>query len=189
MKVRLIALTCFIMLSSGCDIFRTRDAEAPESGRTTWEIPRQPVDVLNNLSAAMFERSAVDYLRSFDAESYRFEADDLALLRDATLLDWNYNAESSHMTSLLSQGTLPADSSLFIIFTSPEETILGDSATITTRYDLTAGVAISGAPRGLAGIAEFSLGMGHEGYWQIRRLRDIRSGEESTWSDLRSLVR
>lgn len=188
--VKITAHILFVLvLFCGCDLFRTRDAEAPDSGRSTWDIPRQPGDVLDNMSSALFERSGVNYLRSFDSRFYQYIADDIALSRDASLAGWNYTAESAHVTSLLSEGTLPRDSSLFIVFTSQDETLLGDSAMITSHYELTAGVAISGAPRRMAGSVEFSLGMGSEGYWQIRRLRDIRSGEASTWSDLRSLVR
>jgi hypothetical protein len=189
MSRNLLILIPLLFLSAGCDVFRTRDAETPDSGRSTCEDPRQPGDVLDHLSCALFERSGVEYLRSFDSRGFTFFADDLALSRDASLAGWDYAAESAHVTSLLSPGTLPRDSALFVLFTARAESVLGDSATITTHYELTAGLALSGAPRRMAGTAEFGLVMGSEGYWQIYSLRDIRGGEESTWSDLRSLVR
>jgi hypothetical protein len=105
------------------------------------------------------------------------------------LADWDYDKEISHIASLLSQGTLPADSALLLVFTSRTETFLGDSAEITTRYELAAGVALAGVPHRMAGTADFVLGMGSEGYWQIRRWRDSRTEDENTWSDLKSLVK
>jgi hypothetical protein len=79
---------------------------------------------------------------------------------------------------------------LFVVFTSPEPVSPpADTADILTPYEITAGVAISGAPHRMAGTAHFFLRMGNEGYWQIYRWVDQRTGEQSTWSDLRSFVR
>lgn len=176
-------------LLTGCGLFSTRSAEEPDAGRSSWETPRVPQDVLINMSNALFERNSVNYLRSFHPENFSFEADNVALANDPTLAPWYYEHESSHITSLMNEGTLPRDSLLFVIFISPEETILQDSAEILTPYELTAGVAISGAPRRMAGTAHFYLRMGNEGYWQIYRWADNRTQEQNTWSDLKSVVR
>jgi hypothetical protein len=173
---------------TGCGLFSTRPAEAPDTGRRSWETPRLPQDVLTNMSNALFERDAVNYLRSFNQDDYTFVADNVALANDPTLSPWHYAEEMGHITSLLSEGTLPRDSLLFVIFTQPEETILQDSAEILTPYDLTAGVAIQ-APRRMSGIAHFYLRLGAEGYWEIYRWVDQRTQDENTWSDLRSFVR
>ena len=185
----LLILLVATVIWSGCGLFSTRPAEEPDSGRRSWETPRVPQDVLTNLSNAMFERDAVNYLRSFEPASFTFEADNIALANDPSLAPWVYDDEASHIASLLSEGTLPRDSLLFVIFTSPTETVLHDSAEIVTPYDLTAGVALSGAPHRMAGTAHFYLRMGSEGYWQIYRWADARTQEQNTWSDLKSLVR
>lgn len=190
--MRNISLSLLLSLAvtlSGCGLFSTRSAEEPDAGRRSWETPRVPQDVLTNLSNALFERDAVNYLRSFDPASFAFEADNIALANDPSLAPWTYEDEASHVTSLLSEGTLPRDSLLFVIFTSPTETPLHDSVEIVTPYDLAAGVAISGAPHRMAGTAHFYLRMGSEGYWQIYRWSDARTQEQNTWSDLKSLVR
>ncbi len=188
-NISLSLLLGTIVMLSGCGLFSTRPAEEPDAGRRSWETPRVPRDVLTNLSNALFERDAVNYLRSFDPANFVFEADNIALANDPSLAPWIYEDESSHITSLLSEGTLPRDSLLFVIFTSPTETVLHDSAEIVTPYDLTAGVALSGAPHQMAGTVHFYLRMGSEGYWQIYRWSDARTQEQNTWSDLKSLVR
>ena len=189
-KLRILAIgIVMIVLAAGCGLFSTRSAEEPDTGRRSWETPRVPQDVLVNMSNALFERDAVNYLRSFDPANFSFEADNVALANDPSLAPWHYEQESSHITTLLSEGTLPRDSLLFVVFTTPEETILQDSAEISTPYEFTAGIAISGAPRRMAGTAHFYLRMGSEGYWQIYRWADSRTQEQNTWSDLRSVVR
>ncbi|MBI5059780.1 hypothetical protein HZB60_08385 [candidate division KSB1 bacterium] len=173
----------------GCDLFRTRDAEPPDSGRSSWETPLTPADVLDNLAASMFEHNAEDYRRSLDSRDFVFEADAVALAQDPALADWGYEEEVSHVVSLMSQGTLPSDSVLTVVFFTTDATVFGDSAQLTTGYALTAQLAVSGAPRDMAGTAEFVLGLGSEGYWQIRRWRDSRTEAQNTWSDLKSLVK
>jgi len=183
----LIALMCTVW--AGCELFTTRDAEPPDSARNTWMTPRQPSDVLDNLSSAIFERSAVNYMRSFDAQDFRFEADAVALGRDPSLAGWGYNEENNHARALFSEGVVPRDSGLYAVFTVIEETLLGDSSEIHAHYELRAGVALAGAPHEMAGTAYVLLRRGGESYWQVYRWRDLRTEEQSTWSDLKSLVR
>ena len=193
MKTVLRLTFLLILLSAvlcGCGLFSTRPAETPESGRSSWETPRVPADVLTNMSNALFERNAVNYLRSFHQEDFTFDADNVALANDPTLAPWHYEQESRHIISLLSEGTLPRDSLLFVIFTSPNPVSTpADSADILTPYEITAGVALAGAPHHMAGTAHFYLRMGSEGYWQIYRWVDLRTQDANTWSDLKSIVR
>jgi hypothetical protein len=183
------ALLGFLEVTTGCGLFSTRNAEAPDTGRNTWETPREPADVLDNMRAAFIERDAVNYLRSFESSSFRFEADPVALSRDPSLADWGYEQESQHISRLFSEGTLPRDSLVSLVFTAPDVTFLGDSALIRAGYDLTAGVALAGVPHHVAGTADFNLRIGGEGYWQIHYWRDTRTEDQATWSDFKSLVR
>lgn len=181
--------TVLVACVAGCSLFSTRDAESPDSGKNTWETPREPADVLTNMRAALIERDAVNYLRSFDEATFRFEADPVALSRDPSLADWGYDEESQHVTRLFSEGTLPPDSLLSLVFVAPEITILGDSAQIRARYEFVAEVALTGVPHQMAGTADFTLRIGGAGYWQIDYWRDLRTEDAATWSDFKSLVR
>ncbi|MDD5088630.1 MAG: hypothetical protein PHI18_07525 [bacterium] len=185
----LITMIVLMSAAAGCDLFTTRDAEPPNSARNTWVTPREPRDVLDNVSSAIFERSTVNYMRSFDADDFMFEADPVALSRDPSLADWDYDAENSHARALFSDGVMPADSGLFAVFTVTEETPLGDVTEIHAHYELHAGTALPGAPHEMAGTVYLMLRRGGEDYWQIYRWRDLRTEEQSTWSDLKSLVR
>jgi hypothetical protein len=182
-------VAALLMTAAGCDLFSTRDAESPDGGRNTWQTPRQPADVLDNMRAALSERDAVNYLRSFESSSFRFEADPVALSHDPFLAEWGYDEESQHISRLLSEGTLPQDSILSLVFLAPEVTMLGDSAIIRTGYELEAGVALAGVPHRVAGTADFRLRIGGGSYWQIHYWQDTRTEDEATWSDFKSLVR
>jgi len=176
------------LLLSGCDLFSTRDPEPPNTGRGSWEIPRVPEDVLTNLSRALYERNAVNYLLSFEEERFEFVADAEALQQNPSLSGWDYQSESRHINSLFSVGTLPADSAVAVVFLSGEQTTFGDSSEIVADYSLQAQIALQGAPGPMAGTAYFYMRIGEAGYWKIYRWQDQRTEEKSTWSDLKSLV-
>ena len=189
MLIRCLPMLGLALLIGGCDLFNTRDPEPPDSGRGSWEIPRLPGDVLNNLSASLIERNAVDYLLSFEEERFEFEADPEAMSRDPSLEEWDYAAESAHINQLFGAGTLPPDSIVMVVFLNSQQTTLGDSAEIIVDYSLIAEIALAAAPGPMAGTAYFYLRIGQEGYWEIYHWRDSRTEEQNTWSDLKSLVR
>jgi hypothetical protein len=187
MTARLIVIAAVLTLS-GCDLFSTRDPESPNAGQTAWDIPRIPEDVLANMRESFAGRNAANYLLSFDSEMFQYEADPEALQQNSSLADWSYQDESDHINRLFSEGTLPRDSAASVIFLTVQPTTLGDSAEVIADYSLTTEVALSGSPGPMAGRAHFFMHIGEAGYWTIYYWRDQRTEEQSTWSDLKSLV-
>ncbi len=173
---------------AGCDLFSTRDAEAPDTNRHQWEVPVEARDVLRNMADALSQHDAVNYLRSFSPDSFAFEADAVALSLYPSLQDWDYSAESQMASQLFSSGVLPADSVLAVVFSDVVEDPAADSTLVRAAYNLAAHVAVSGVPREPAGTAEFVMRKGRDSYWQIYRWRDLRAGEQPSWSEFKSLV-
>jgi hypothetical protein len=188
MMSRWLLIIAGLFMLIGCDLFSTRNPEAPNAGQSTWEIPRIPEDVLANLRESLSGRNAANYLLSFDADVYEFEADPEALQQNSSMAGWDYQAESDHINRLFSEGTLPRDSAAAVVFLTMQPTTIGDSAEVIADYSLRAGVALSGAPGPMSGRAYFFLHIGEAGYWTIYYWRDQRTEEQSTWSDLKSLV-
>jgi hypothetical protein len=183
-----IGILLLALVLAGCDLFSTRTAEPPDQSRHEWEVPVVAGDVLRNMADALAQHDAVNYLRSFSGDSLVFEADPAALSLYPSLQNWDYTAESQMANQLFSLGTLPADSLLTVVFTNQVENPTADSTLIRADYTLTAHVAVSGVPRDMAGTAEFVLRKGRDSYWQIYRWRDFRAGEQTSWSEFKSLV-
>lgn len=183
-----VALLTFLLMLTGCELFQTRDPEDPDGARGSWEVPISPEDVLTNMSLAMFERNAANYMRSFPQDSFEFMADPSVLQVQPNMADWDRNDEQAHINSLFGEGILPRDSIAFVVFSAVEQTLLGDTAHVTAHYELTAQVAIAGAPGPMAGEAQFSMKIGDQGYWEIRRWSDRRTDELASWSELKALV-
>jgi hypothetical protein len=172
----------------GCELFQTRDPEDPMGSRGSWEVPIAPEDVLTNMSLALFERNAANYMRSFAEDSFAFFADPAVVQQQPSLAFWSYGNEEAHINSLFGEGVLPRDSVAFVVFSAIEQTLLGDTANITAHYELSAQVAIAGAPGPMAGEAQFSMIVGDQGYWEIRTWNDRRTEELASWSELKALV-
>lgn len=185
--MRIVLITLALWLT-GCELFDTRQPEDPEGARGSWEVPISPEDVLTNLTLAIFERNATNYMRTFPPDSFEFIADPSVVQQQPGLADWNRADEQAHVNSLFGEGVLPRDSIAFVVFSAIEQTILGDTAHVTAHYELTMQVAIAGAPGLMAGEAQFSLKIGDQGYWEIRRWSDRRTEELASWSDLKALV-
>jgi hypothetical protein len=143
-----VTVTLLCVLLVGCELFQTRDPEEPEGARGSWEVPISPEDVLTNLSLAMFERNAANYMRAFPQDSFTFSADPIVVQQQPGMAVWERANEQAHINSLLGEGVLPGDSVLFVIFSAVQQTLLGDTAHITAHYDLTAQVAIAGSNGG-----------------------------------------
>ena len=188
MKTSLPLILVIVTLLGGCDVFDTRNPEEPDGARGSWEVPLEPTDVLTNLSLALFERNASNYMRSFYADSFMFVADPQVQLQQPSIIGWDYAREQAHVNSLFGEGVLPRDSVAFVVFTAIEQSTVGDTAHVTSLYTLTAQVAISGAPGPMAGEAEFSMRIGNQGYWEIVRWTDRRTEELASWSDLKALL-
>lgn len=186
--MRTVLLTMLIALATGCDLFDARDPEAPDGARGSWDVPRLPDEVLTNLSLALFERNAANYMRSFAADSFQFIADPVVVQQQPDLAAWDYSREQTFINSLFGEGVLPRDSAVFAVFSAIETTLLGDTAHVTARYELTAQVAVAGAPGPMAGEAQFSLIIGDQGYWEIYSWSDRRTEELASWSDLKALL-
>lgn len=173
---------------TGCELFSTRSPEVPEGSRSNWVTPLESTDVLTNLSTALFERNASNYMRSFAPDSFLFVADPQVQLQQPEMASWSYSDEQQYIDRLFGEGVLPQDSIAFVLFTAIASNLGVDTAQITAHYSLTAQVALSGAPGAMEGEAEFSLRIGDQGYWEIVRWTDRRTEELSSWSELKALL-
>ncbi|MBK6765752.1 MAG: hypothetical protein IPG71_05280 [bacterium] len=177
-----------VLLSAGCDLFDTRTPETPEGPQGTWSTPLESTDVLSNLSSALFERNTSNYMRSFYSDSFVFVADPQVLQQQPDMVGWDYAAEGQFIDQLFGEGVLPQDRSAFVVFSNIRPTGSTDTAEVTVDYELTAPISLAGAPGTMSGQAVFSMRIGDQGYWEIDRWIDSRTGELSSWSDLKALL-
>ncbi len=171
-------------------MFSTRAPEPPTGASgTSWELPRNPEDVLDNMANAIGRRSSADYIRSFDeteTNEFVYIPDPATEAERPGFFDgWSIDRERKFMESLLSPSTTPADSIAMLIYEIDRETVIGDSAQMYFTYNLHIGHVIEDAPIQMDGRSELTLRRGKGGGWYINAWKDFRIGSNDCWSDLR----
>jgi len=190
------AFTIFLFISlavlTGCELFETREPELPSGGTSGgWQFPRNPRTVLDNMTNAVGRWSSVDYLRTFtyddiEITEYEFIPDPVTVINYPRHFDgWNLERERKHIV-LLFNPMLRTDSIAVVNFDIDRETVIGDSAGITARYNLHIGHKNNEAPRQMEGRVEFAMLRGTDGGWIVHRWIDSRIANEPCWSDLKA---
>jgi hypothetical protein len=173
----------------GCDLFTTREAEAPQQN-TDLCLPATSSDqVTSVLGCALQFHLPENYLEYFQEEEYQFIPDGAALNNYPDLVPWGYDEEAAHIRRLFSEQVVPSDSMVSVQFDEEDALEWGDSARYIEIYDLHVGHILEGVPDQVHGRAEFVVERTISGTWVIRRWRDEAVGDEATWSDIKALIR
>jgi hypothetical protein len=186
----MIAIIPFVLfILAGCDLFSTREAEAPQQN-TDLCLPATSSDqVTSALECALEFHLPESYLGNFQADSFQFIPDGAALNNYPDLVPWGYDEEATHIRRLFSAQVVPSDSAVSVQFQEEEALQWGDSARYLETYTLHVGHVLSGVPNQVHGRAEFTVERTISGTWVIQRWRDEAVGEEPTWSDIKALIR
>ena len=187
---RLVSVAVIVVITFlGCDLFTTREAEAPQE-TTDLCLPATSSDqVTSALGCVLQFHLSENYLEYFQADDYEFMPDGAALNNYPELIPWGYQEEATHIRRMFSAQVVPADSVVWVQFEEEEALEWGDSARYIEIYDFHIGHILSGVPNQVHGRVEFVLERTVSGTWVIRRWRDEAVGDEATWSDIKALIR
>jgi hypothetical protein len=177
---------------AGCkNPFSMREPEPPVTVRSDWTPPLRPELVLDNLSGAIRERNADNYLRCLAAGDYgapvfRFEPDPkVAADYPGLFAAWNRDRELAAIRQVFS--LVPADSTCTLTWTGTVRRFTeSDSAVFVERYRLEAHHTQSGIGREFEGQAELRLAEDQRGEWSVYLWIDNAVGESRSWTTLKS---
>jgi hypothetical protein len=172
-------------LLAGCGLFSPRTPEAPSENPTPWDEPILPAIVLSNLEAGYEWRDVTSYLRSFQADSFYFQADHRDTSDPGTAWryrDWGFVVEQDVTTRILAE----SDSVTLDLSPSDEPDDIGvNEATLYRDYVL----RLYRRPELYGrGIARFTLHRDLSGYWSIVRWEDFRA-DTTDWGEIKGLFR
>ena len=189
MRTITIASAGIVLISlMACDLFQTRPTEPPGGTSSPWIPPFQVEQVFLNMSQAMGDLNADDYLKCFfapDDESQTF----LFLPNPGYVgwplsLPWGYNEEDQTIRYLFSLLTI--NSPGFLMFEEEGKIVYGneDSVWVTQSYNLTVPVIDETLPQEVTGRSDFYLARNSTGYWAIYRWEDLEGSP--SWTDLKA---
>jgi hypothetical protein len=179
-----------LILLVGCDIFTTRDPEAPNESRSNYVDATERQIVIQNLINAFADKNVDDYLKSFSNlnfinRPFLFIPSSTALTRYQTIwIDWNLTSEVQSFNNMktLVPDELPVTLSLS---SSPNSfSVFGDSLKYTSEYFINVPQR-DGDPLNYEGNVEFSMIRDSRSIWVIYFWKDNAVGDEPSWSDLK----
>lgn len=190
MRLLFSILISAILLVS-CDLFSTRDAERPDTGRSNFQPPVQSDIVLENLTNSLSDKNKDNYLSCFvdtlfAKKSFNFSASSEAAANYQIFLQgWGINEEKDYIANLFN--STPKDLSVQLTLTDPITSNLGaDSLLFTANYFLNVPIATGeSSSSNYSGNLQFKMLRDNRSYWVIYYWKDTKSQTLPSWSDLK----
>ena len=190
-KRLLLAGLSLVVVLIGCNIFETRDPEAPSQSSSSFVPATEPSLVFSNMSNAFRDLNSLNYLKSFADSStsgrgFSFEPTPQAKVKyTGVFLLWNRQSEQQYFDNLRSK--IPTGSTAALVFqTLSVQSLQSDSAQYEATYTLTAPHSVAAVAKVASGKAQFFLLADRSRNWVIWRWVDLPTGVNvATWSDLK----
>ncbi|MDZ7318462.1 MAG: hypothetical protein ONB11_04860 [candidate division KSB1 bacterium] len=172
--------------------FATREPEPPTEGRTSWQLPTDPIIVLENMKNAIKEKNVENYMKCLvdSMALFRFIPGEFEASTNAGIFEnWNLLHEQSYINKAFS--AVPDDSVRSLAFSRVQRSEFPDSALIRAEYALKLNHIMGASiPRIGKGQADFWF-IRRNGYWVIRRWIDYETKSDTTvripsWSTIKA---
>lgn len=191
MKFLVVILLISLFLLISCDLFTTRDAQTPDTGRSNFQPPVQSDIVLQNLANSLSDKNKDNYIACFvdtifAKKSFIFSASSEAAANYQIFLQgWGLSEEKSYITNLFN--SIQKDLKVQLTLTDPITTNLGaDSLLYTANYFLNVPIATSeSSSSNYGGNLQFKMLRDNRSYWVIYYWKDTKSQTLPSWSDLK----
>ena len=182
-----------LLLLLGCDLFRTREPETPETRQSTWVIPLDADQVLVNLQAAVYEHHLENFMQclvdpAYSERPYVFEPDpETASAYPGRFSGWSRESENRVMQQAFS---LVGEGGTASLRLTPEaqESPTPELTVWTGQYTLELDHATEGLPTVFQGHVIWSLAPDSRGYWSIFQWTDHAASGEAGWSVLKAAL-
>lgn len=174
---------------AGCDLFTTRPPEAPDVPRFNYLQPVDVSSVITNLVNSVSTKSTQYYIKSFsdsvkNGKNFQFVANAEAVSKYASLaFGWSLKDEEQYFNNIINK--ISKESSVTVLFDDEQLVSFGDSAYLSANYSVTVPHNIQGLANVFSGKLQFKLLRDQQQLWTIYQWQDIKSGESTTWSELK----
>jgi hypothetical protein len=189
MKYAATILLLLLLLTSGCDLFRTRDAESPNQPRSNYQLAVTPELLIQNLVNSMKDGNLQNYLAclsdtSFSGKSYLFvPSSGAASLYPSFASPWDKKNESGYFTNLISR--IPSGQQMTVVLTNQNSSLQGDSIIYSASYVLNVPFTDSSIPSLYQGDMKLNMFRDTRLVWNVYLWQDIKSTQYPSWSELK----
>lgn len=193
LKTIILIILIPVILNSCKNPFATREAEPPTKGSTSWQLPTDPMIVLQNMKAAIKEKNVENYMKCLvdSVNLFHFTPDQYQASTNTGIFEqWSLAHEQSYINKAFT--SIPGDSSRSLNFSNIQKNEFPDSALIRADYEIALHHILASAyPTIGKGQVDFVLTRRY-GYWMIRRWKDFETKVDSaatrvpSWSTIKA---
>ncbi len=176
LKTIILIILIPLILNSCKNPFATREAEQPTEGRTSWQLPTDPMIVLQNMKAAIEEKNVENYMKCLvdSINLFHFTPDQYQASTNAGIFEqWSLAHEQSYINKAFT--SIPDDSARLLNFNNIKRNEFPDSALIRADYTIELHhILASTFPTIGKGQVDFVF-IRRYGYWMITRWSDFET--------------
>jgi hypothetical protein len=181
-----ILLLIFIGALSACDLFQVRDPENPSETKSSYRVPVEPTDVIQNLINAFKDKNPNDYKKNFSTGMPLVNQDFLYVPSGNVLsvfpADWYVDEEFQYFNNLITR--TPQDIPITLSFTDEVYDVRADSAIYSAKYFISVPI-LNSDPKVFEGSLKFTMTTDINAAWVIYFWEDIAKQNSKSWSDLK----
>ncbi|MBK8947057.1 MAG: hypothetical protein IPM32_17560 [Ignavibacteriae bacterium] len=185
---KIIISIILIFSFSTCDLLTTRDAEEPETGRSSYIAATTPDQLFINLQNSFAEKIEKDYINNFVDSSflkinYKFTPSSEAIVKYNILSDWDLEAEKTYFRNLINN--IGDGKQIILSLQLVSNSVTENSENRNYNYSITLPIESETIPNFYKGNAFFNIRLDENNQWVIVEWIDNKSEDYPSWSELK----
>ena len=176
----------FFIILQACDIFESREPENPNETKSSYRVPVEPTDVIENLKNSFKDRNSNDYKKNFSSGSplvdrnFYFVPSNNVINNFPT--DWTIAQEFQYFNNLVIR--VPQDIPITLTFSDEQYELQADSSVYSAKYFISVPVQNSVSII-YEGNLRFIMTTDINSAWVIYYWEDIATQASKSWSELK----
>lgn len=183
---RKILLLTFLGILAACDLFQVRNPEDPSEPKSSYRVPFEPKDVIQNLINAFNDKNPNDYKKNFSTGLPLVNRDFFFVPSGNVISSfptgWYVNEEFQYFNNLVTRS--PKDVPISLSFTDEVYDIRSDSSIYSAKYFISVPV-LNSDPKVYEGSLKFTMTTDINAAWIIYFWEDIAKQDSKSWSELK----
>ena len=177
----------FFIVLQACEIFESRDPQSPDESKSSYRVPVEPTDVIENLKNSFKDKNSNDYKKNFSSGSPLVDRNFYFIPSSNDLninpTDWTVAQEFQYFNNLVIK--VPQDIPMTLTFSDEQYDLQADSAIYAAKYLISVPVQNS-VPIIYEGNLRFIMTTDINAAWVIYFWEDIANQGLLSWSNLKS---
>ena len=185
---KIILYLSLLLFITSCNLLETRDAEDPDTNRSSYIIATTPDQLFINLKNSFTEKIVKDYTSSFVDSSFlslqfMFTPSSEAIFKYNVLTEWDLEAEEIYFRNLIN--AIDENKNIQLTLELLSNSVDGNSENRNYNYTISLPEFDESTSLIYQGNAFFKVNLDENNQWVITEWTDTKTGDNPTWSELK----